>query len=62
MVEAAYVGNRGVWWTAPLMASQNYNSLTPDILKSNYGLDITNAADRALLTTPISGASQPVMS
>ena len=28
VVEASYVGNRGVWWTAPLLAAQNYNSLT----------------------------------
>jgi len=50
MVEAAYVGNRGVWWTAPLLAKENYNSLTPESLKATWGLDITNAADRALLT------------
>ncbi len=53
MVEAAYVGNRGVWWTAPLLAKENYNSLTPESLKATWGLDITNAADRALLTLPI---------
>ncbi|HYR86235.1 MAG TPA: TonB-dependent receptor, partial [Terriglobia bacterium] len=53
MVEASYVGNRGVWWTAPLLGKENYNSLTPESLKSTWGLDITNAADRALLTTPI---------
>src|SRR5204863_3928654 len=44
---------RGVWWTAPLLAKENYNSLTPESLKSTWGLDITNAADRALLTLPI---------
>ena len=53
MVEAAYVGNRGVWWTAPLLAKENYNSLTPESLKATWGLDITNAADRNLLTLPI---------
>jgi hypothetical protein len=53
MVEAAYVGNRGVWWVAPLLAKQNYNSHTPASLKTTWGLDITNAADRALLTQPI---------
>src|SRR5437867_5382008 len=53
MVEAAYVGNRGVWWTAPLLAKENYNSFTPESLKATWGLDITNAADRALLTLPI---------
>jgi hypothetical protein len=53
MVEAAYVGNRGAWWSAPLLASENYNSLTPEMLKTNYGLDITNATDRGLLLLPI---------
>jgi Carboxypeptidase regulatory-like domain len=53
MVEASYVGNRGVWWTAPLLAKENYNSYTPEGLKAAWGLDITNAADRALLTLPI---------
>jgi hypothetical protein len=53
MVEAAYVGNRGAWWTAPLLAAQNYNALTPEGLRA-VGIDITNATDRALLTTPIS--------
>src|SRR2546422_128971 len=53
MVEAAYVGNRGVWWTAPLLATENYNSHTPASLKAMSGLDITNAADRALLLLPI---------
>ena len=57
VVEAAYVGNRGVWWTAPLLAAQNYNALTPEGLKSNYGIDVSVAADRTLLTTPISASS-----
>ena len=59
MVEAAYVGNRGVWWTAPLLASEAYNSLTPESLKATWGLDITNATDRGLLTLPIN--SGPVL-
>ncbi len=54
VVEAEYVGNRGVWWTAPVMASQNYNALTPEGLKSQWGLDMSNANDRALLTLPVS--------
>src|SRR5262249_1449935 len=52
MIEASYVGNRGVWWSAPLLQSEAYNQLTPDILKS-YGLDLNNSADRTLLTTQI---------
>jgi Carboxypeptidase regulatory-like domain len=53
MVEASYVGNRGVWWAAPLLAKENYNSYTPEGLKAAWGLDITNATDRGLLTLPI---------
>jgi hypothetical protein len=52
VVDVGYVGNRGVWWSAPLLQTQAYNALTPDILKS-YGLDINSASDRALLTTQI---------
>jgi hypothetical protein len=60
VLEANYVGNRGAWWTAPLMATDNYNALTPEGLKSmrkygnTTGLDVTVAADRNLLNTPIS--------
>jgi hypothetical protein len=53
LVEAAYVGNRGAWWSAPLLQDQNYNALTLAAVKA-AGLDLSNAADRALLTTPIS--------
>ncbi|MCU1335836.1 MAG: hypothetical protein JWO19_1417 [Bryobacterales bacterium] len=52
VVEAAYVGNRGVWWTAPALSTESYNALTPDIL-SAYGLNTNVAADRTLLTTRI---------
>jgi Carboxypeptidase regulatory-like domain/TonB dependent receptor len=57
LVEASYVGNRGVWWSAPLLATYNYNALTPESLKSTWGLDITNPADRALLSQPLSSAA-----
>jgi hypothetical protein len=53
MLEASYVANRGVWWSAPLLQSRNYNAHTPESLKSIWGLDVTNAADRTLLTLPI---------
>jgi hypothetical protein len=53
VVEAAYVANRGVWWTAPVLSTESYNALTPDVLKA-YGLNTNLAADRALLSTPIS--------
>ncbi len=32
LVEAAYVGNRGAWFTAPLMDQQSFNGLTPAYL------------------------------
>ncbi|MBV8844477.1 MAG: TonB-dependent receptor [Bryobacterales bacterium] len=54
VVEAAYVGNRGDWWTAPLLSGLNYNALTPQQLTSQYGLNVANPADAALLNTPIS--------
>ncbi|HSP69903.1 MAG TPA: TonB-dependent receptor [Bryobacteraceae bacterium] len=54
VVEATYVGNRGVWWTSPLLSTYGYNSLTPEGLKSTYGIDTSVQADRALLVTPIS--------
>jgi hypothetical protein len=52
-VDAAYVGNRGAWWVGPEIASLNYNALQPQTLKSQYGIDVTNAADAKLLSTPI---------
>ena len=54
VVEASYVGNRGVWWYSPGLI--NVNALTPQIL-SQYGLDINNAADRTLLTSPLNSAA-----
>ncbi len=50
VVEAAYVGNRGAWWRTNSLTE--YNGITNDILKAN-GLDITNAADRAILAAQI---------
>jgi len=63
LVEASYVGNRGVWWTAPVLATYNYNALTPQGLLADrqygatQGLDIANATDRGLLSLPISNPS-----
>ena len=50
MVEAAYVGNRGAWWLSTVL--DNYNALTPQMLWPP-GLDINNAADRAILRAQI---------
>lgn len=42
VVEASYVGNRGVWWSAPGLF--DFNALSPQILGA-HGLDINNQAD-----------------
>jgi hypothetical protein len=61
VVEAAYVGSRGIWW-APAGASGaiagpllNYNYLSPQLL-SSYGLSLDNAADQKILTSPLNSA------
>jgi hypothetical protein len=54
VVEAAYVANRGSWWSAPGLV--DVNALTPQIL-SSVGLDINNAADRTLLAAPLNSAT-----
>jgi len=54
VVEAAYVGNRGAWWASPLLATQNYNALTPQQMLSQFGLDVTKPSDTLLLNLPIS--------
>jgi hypothetical protein len=50
LVEAAYVGNLGVWWNAADLLA--INSTQPSDL-ARYGLDITRAADRTLLAAPL---------
>jgi hypothetical protein len=51
VVEATYVGNRGVWWQANYM--ENDNMITPSILAA-HNLNIQNAADEALMLEPLS--------
>jgi hypothetical protein len=53
VAEVTYVGNREVWGAAPFLDQISSNSLTPAILAA-HGLSLSNAADRALLTSPIS--------
>src|SRR5437867_983421 len=56
LVEAAYVGNRGVWETANALGPMNV--LTAQRLAA-FGLDPNNATDRTLLTSTFaSGAPQ----
>jgi hypothetical protein len=56
VVEAAYVGNRGVWWTAPLNDTPNMDGLQLSQL-SSFGLNPASASDLALLNTPIASAN-----
>ena len=53
VVEASYVGNRAVWLQATSL--NDLNAVTPASLLAR-GIDFNNAADRALLTLPISSA------
>ena len=53
LVEAAYVGNRGVWEQANSLI--DLNALTPQKIAA-AGLDINNAADRTLLTSRLDSA------
>jgi hypothetical protein len=53
-VEAAYVGNHGVWLQSS--SSWDLNALTPQRIAA-AGLNINNAADRTLLTSPLNSAT-----
>jgi hypothetical protein len=58
VVQASYIGNRGIWWPTylePGGATQNlvnYNYLSNAILSQN-GLSLSNPADLAILASPI---------
>jgi hypothetical protein len=54
MVEASYVGNRGVWWEGNELI--NINALSEDRLRT-FGLDPNNATDLALLTSTMSSTA-----
>ena len=61
LVEASYIGNRGIWWSsslAPLGSGPlvNYNYLSAAILNQN-GLSLNNPADLAILLAPINSAA-----
>lgn len=53
VVEAAYVGNRSVWWQANSLV--DINALTPERIAS-FGLDLNNTADRQLLRSPLNSS------
>jgi hypothetical protein len=50
VVEAAYVGSRGVWWQAPSL--EDVNAVTPGILAA-HGMSLSNSAIPTLLSTPL---------
>ena len=53
VIEAAYVANRGVWWSAPALV--DVNALTPQIIAA-AGLDINNTEDQKLLASPMTSS------
>jgi hypothetical protein len=53
VVEVAYVGNRGAWWEANDLI--NVNALSSERIAS-FGLDVNNADDRKLLTSPLNSS------
>lgn len=54
VIEAAFVGNRAVWLQANNLI--DYNALSQQRLAS-FGLNVNNAADRTLLTSPLNSAA-----
>jgi hypothetical protein len=56
VVEAGYVGNRGVWWEAGTSLAPN-NALNQQTLRNLGFNDFTSASESALLTTTISSLS-----
>jgi len=51
LVKAAYVGNRGVWWSGSAMIQPNQNTAAR---LAAVGININNPTDRTLLTSAIS--------
>jgi hypothetical protein len=54
VVEAAYVGNRGVW--LPAASLNNLNAITPAMALAD-GINITNSTQLSLLTQPLNSAA-----
>jgi hypothetical protein len=53
VVDAAYIGNRGVWWAAQTMSPYSSNAIPPWKLAA-LGLSLDNPNDRRLLTSSLS--------
>jgi len=58
VIEASYVGNRGVWWQAPSL--EDVNAVTPAILAA-HGMNLSNSAIPTLLSTPLRSVSSAVL-
>jgi hypothetical protein len=57
VIEASYVGNRGVWWTGTTAVNPYLNQVAPSTF-AKYGLNpYTNAADNLLLSQQIGSAA-----
>jgi Carboxypeptidase regulatory-like domain/TonB dependent receptor-like, beta-barrel len=52
LIDAAYVGNRGAWWSAPTLDAQNYNGLTLQQLTKD-GLNVNDPTQMGWLLTPL---------
>ncbi len=55
VVEAAYVGNRGVWWPAYTLSPIS-NDAIPLARLASIGLSLNNPADLQLLNSPVNSA------
>src|SRR5215469_11026668 len=55
MVEASYIGNIGVWWSANTLNPFASNSIPASTFQAR-GLNIADPADQRLLTSPVSSA------
>ena len=53
VIDVSYVGNRGAYFTAPILDIEDYNAVTPQGILANYGLNIHSPTDQQLLQTPI---------
>jgi hypothetical protein len=51
VIEAAYVANRGIWWTNNTLVNYNYLSTA---LLSSYGLSLNNPSDLTILNATLS--------
>jgi hypothetical protein len=57
VIEASYVGNRGVWWSGTTAVNPYINQVSPATF-AKYGLNpYTNAADNLLLSSALSSAA-----